>query len=211
MNLRNLVLVIAVLVVCGGCKKNQQQTNAPETPNPQSLSSTSGNVVSLPTVGSAKTDACSLLTSAEIEAVQQEPVKQTKLSGTTEGGFTVSQCFFTLTTFTNSISLQITQRGEGAHAREPREFWSATFHREEKSETEHEREKEGREEEEESAPALKIQGVGDEAFWMGSRVGGALYVLRGNNYVRLSVGGAGDQEDKIKKSRILAERVIARL
>jgi hypothetical protein len=46
---------------------------------------------------------------------------------------------------------------------------------------------------------------------MGSRVGGALYVLKGNAYVRVSVGGPADQANKIKRSKALAQKVLARL
>ena len=45
----------------------------------------------------------------------------------------------------------------------------------------------------------------------GSRVGGALYVLKGNSYVRISIGGAVAQEAKIKKTKALAAKAIARL
>ena len=174
--------------------------------------------------GKGKIDACALLTSPEIKSVQGEPLKETKASGSAEKGFLVSQCFFTLPTFNNSISLVVTQRGEGAGGRDPKEFWEATFEksegegekeRDKKSAKEREKEKErgkGREEEEEeAAPAQKITGVGDEAFWTGSRVGGALYVLKGSTYLRISVGGAGDQQSKINKSKALARLALKRL
>ena len=177
------------------------------------------------TTGKAKVDACALLTSPEIQSVQGEPLKETKASGSTEKGFVVSQCFFTLPTFNNSISLVVTQKGEGAGARDPKEFWEATFDKESEGEKEKEhdkqsakeREKEkargkGREEEEEEAPpAQRITGVGDEAFWTGSRVGGALYVLKGSAYLRVSIGGAGDQQSKINKSKALARLALKRL
>ena len=172
-----------------------------------------------------KTDACALLTSQEIRSVQGEPLKETKASGGAEKGFSVSQCFFTLPTFNNSVSLVVTQRGEGAGSRDPKEFWEETFEKESEGEREKEhdkksakeREKEkaggkGREEEEEEAPpAQRITGVGDEAFWTGSRVGGALYVLKGSAYLRVSIGGAGDQQSKINKSKALARLALKRL
>jgi hypothetical protein len=214
-----LVIVIAALLVCVACKKDEgpqtaagaaaspaaQSSAASQTPSPSSNNAAAATT--------AKTDACALLTSAEIESVQREAVKETKLSGSREGGFSVSRCFFTLPTFTNSISLQITQRGEGPEARDPKRFWRDTFHREHKSERKQEKEKSERkvEEEGESAPPVKVTGVGDEAFWMGTRVGGALYVLKGNNYLRVSVGGSGEPADKIKRSKELAQKVAARL
>src|SRR5204863_930098 len=100
-----------------------------------------------------------------------EAIKETKLTGSENGGFSVSQCFYTLPTFVNSISLQVAQRGEGAGARDPRDFWRSTFHEAEKSESEREREREksskkGEEEEEMSSPPQKVTGVGDDAYWM---------------------------------------------
>ncbi len=97
----------------------------------------------------------------------------------------------------------MTQKGEGAGARDPKEFWRDTFH--EERQKVNEREKDGaragkKEEEEKSAPPQKVNGVGDEAFWMGSRVGGALYVLKGSNYLRISVGGAGDSDENHSKA-----------
>jgi hypothetical protein len=56
-----------------------------------------------------------------------------------------------------------------------------------------------------------VEGIGDEAFWTGNRVGGALFVLKGNAYLRISVGGAGDQAAKIEKSKTLAASALKQL
>jgi len=189
------------------------------TQNGEPAATTSG------TTTRGKVDACALLTSQEIRSVQGEPLKETKGSGSAEKGFSISQCFFTLPTFNNSISLVVTQKGDGADGRDPKEFWEATFdrasegerekERDRKSEKEREKEKardKNREEEEEEAVRpQKIAGVGDEAFWTGSRVGGALYVLKGSSYIRVSVGGAGNQQSKINKSKALARLALKRL
>jgi hypothetical protein len=172
-----------------------------------------------------KIDACALLTGPDIRSVQGESLKETKASGGLEGGFNISQCFFTLPTFNNSISLVVTQKGDGAGGRDPKEFWKATFEKESESEREKERDKKSpkerekeeasagnrQEEEEEASPPQKIAGVGDEAFWTGSRVSGALYVLKGSTYLRVSVGGAGNQQSKINKSKALARLALKRL
>ena len=160
-----------------------------------------------------KIDACALLTSKEIEGVQGEALKETKLSGQATGGFLMSQCFFTLPTFTNSVSLLVAQKGEGSDAKDPKEFFRERFDgkRSGESERERERDKKKGEEEEEGAPPQKISGIGDEAYWTGSRVGGALYVLKGNTYVRISIGGPAEQAAKIKKTKALAAKVLARL
>jgi hypothetical protein len=152
-------------------------------------------------------DACALLTGKEIKTVQGEDLKETKPSGKMIGGFTISQCYFTLPTLSNSVSLTLVQRGEGTEARDPKEHWREIFDPERNAEKKGEEEAE----KEKVTPPEKIAGVGDEAFWTGNRVGGELYVLKGNNYIRISVGGPGDQSSKIKKSRDLAEKVLKRL
>jgi hypothetical protein len=56
-----------------------------------------------------------------------------------------------------------------------------------------------------------VRGVGDEAFWSASRIGGALYVLKRDRYLRISVGGKGDPEAKMKKCKALAQKALQRL
>jgi len=148
----------------------------------------------------SKVDACAMLTSQEIESVQGETLKDTKLSESSADGLKVSQCFFTLPTFTNSISLVVTQRAAGAGARDPRQFWRDTFHRDEE-----------KEEEGESRPPQKISGIGDEAFWMTSPAAGILYVLKGSSFIRISIGGREDPQTRINKSKALAQKVLDRL
>jgi hypothetical protein len=227
MRVTKALLVLTVLFVQWSCQKGNtsqgtsgnvqsptgQQANT-QVPGPSIVAGQNGPQVPASDSGSAakpRTDACALLSSSEIESVQKEAVKETKLTGSAAGGFVVSQCFYTLPTFTNSISLQVTQRGEGATARDPREFWRDTFHSERDGEKDREKAGKKEEEEEGSPPPRKVTGVGDEAFWTGSRVGGALYVLKGNNYLRISVGGAGDQTEKIRKSKDFALKAISRL
>lgn len=218
--LSSFLLVFVIIVLLAACKRSEQlqgtsqpsaspATTQQQSPGNQATTSATGAAASS---AKAKTDACALLTSADIEAVQKEAVRDTKLSGSSDGGFSVSQCFFTLPTFTNSISFQVTQRGDGSSARDPKEFWTETFHRERKSEKERDRKKDREEEEErDKAPPQKVAGVGDEAFWVGSRIGGALYVLKDNSYVRVSIGGAVPEMEKLKRSKSLAQKITERL
>ncbi len=231
MRITGKLLFVAFLVVFffSGCKKSETpqtpSSSGESTPGKQAgTSSPPADMAAQPAPSNPanaqarakpKTDACALLTNSEVESVQKETIKETKLTVASQGGLSLSQCFFTLRTFTNSISLQVTQKGEGAGARDPKEFWRETFHQEQQTEKERERDRgkaaKKEEDEEKSAPLQKVNGVGDEAFWMGSRVGGALYVLKGNSYLRISVGGSGDTTEKIKKSKALAQKVIPRL
>jgi hypothetical protein len=67
------------------------------------------------------------------------------------------------------------------------------------------------EEHEESDEPLKIPHLGDEAFWCGNVVGGALYVLKGDAFIRIAIGGAGRQQTQINKTRALALRMLKHL
>jgi hypothetical protein len=144
----------------------------------------------------AQIDACGVLTRADIAAVQGETFTATKLS--TRPGATT--CFYQLPTFTKSVSVDVMKKGA-------REFWEETFENEE-----HEREREReREEEEEARPPKKIDGVGNEAMWVGGRVAGSLYVRKGDKLVRVSVGGPGSEAEKIARSKKLAAKALKRM
>jgi hypothetical protein len=201
-------LLFAAALTLLACSKSKSPEVA-ATPTPaQTITSSSS---------STATDqfACGLLTKEETQAVQGEPFKSTKASQGPGPGLRVSQCYFELPTPVNSIVLTVTRKAEGATARDPRESWHELFYGEHARERESEREKEKgeraeKEQRTEKGPQ-KVEGVGEEAFWSGSRVGGALYVLKGDTYIRISVGGAGDQAQKLEKSKTLAAFVLKRL
>jgi hypothetical protein len=209
---RQPFLILILVLIAAGCSRSTPEPVS-VTASPTPAGSPTQVAPSEAATLKPKVDACALLTSKEIEAIQGEAPKETKLTGQSAGGFSMSQCFFTLPTFTNSISLSLTQQGEGAGAREPKDYWRDTFHNEKDKDKDKDkdRDKKKGEEEEEGAPPEKIAGVGDEAYWVGSRVGGVLYVLKGNAYLRVSIGGAADQANKIKVSKLLAQKVLTRL
>jgi hypothetical protein len=204
--LGTVVSLFAVVAIIG-CSKSEKSETSAATPQPspsaKQADTTSAAEKPQPFTG---LDSCKLLTKEEIQAVQGEPFVETKGSGKTGGGLSVSQCYFQLPQAVNSIVVTITQRGEGPGARDPSKNWEEIFHRKENGEEKDE----ARREEGEKEPE-KVDGIGDEAFWTGTRVGGALYVLKGNAYIRISVGGAGDQADKIRKSKALAQNILGRL
>jgi len=68
-----------------------------------------------------------------------------------------------------------------------------------------------REREEELRKARAINGIGDEAYWVGNPLTGALYVLRGNSFLRVSVGGVREEAARIEKSKALAQAALKRL
>lgn len=223
-------LLLCCLLVGVGCSRSaptpsssvpSSATPAATTIGPVSHPNPSASSDPGPDTGKNKVDACALLTSRDLQAVQGEALKEAKPSTRSDSGFKISQCFYTLPTFANSISLLVAQKGESAGARDPKEFWQETFHRDDEAEKERAKAKErdqnrdkapGRESEEgKGIPRQKIDGVGDEAYWTGNRVGGALYALKGNTYIRISVGGPGDQAAKIKKSKLLAQIILKRI
>jgi hypothetical protein len=193
-----------------GCKKPaSSQSSAQPSASPLAKRSPAGPPI----------DACTLLTKEEIQEVQGSPVTDTKSSEVPGGGaFRTSQCYYAAAESSKSVSLAITQSNPEFN-KSPRDYWKETFGRFGKKENEEEAEKKKEEaaspgrrnEEEEGRPPKKIEGVGEEAFWSGNRFGGALYVLKKESILRVSVGGPGDEEKKIERSKALAEKAINRL
>jgi len=217
-----LLLVIAITAGCKSTDSNAPTnvSNAPASspiaPATQTQPSPAAPATS---AVKAKVDVCALLTSNDLKGVQGEAFTEAKRSDSRNGDFIVAQCYYALPTTTNSVVLNVTTAAEGQGASNPKEFWEDTFGREEKGGREKEKErdkakkdkpKEG-EEDEEGAPPEKVSGLGDEAFWIASRVGGALYVLKKDQFFRISVGGAGDEKTKLKKSKTLAQQVLKRI
>lgn len=149
-------------------------------------------------------DACSLLTSDEIEAIQGAALMDAQRSSNSREGLTVSQCYFLLPIAANSVVLTVTQKAEGSDSRDPKQSWEGIFHRDQDKES-------GREEGEHKSSPEKVTGLGDEAFWMAQHFGGVLYALKGNTYIRISIGGPGDQAAQMQKLKSLAEIILRRL
>jgi hypothetical protein len=213
----------ALLLATAGCKKqssSEEQAKASPSgaPTAQATTTRGGGQES----GPAKFDVCGLIKKEEIQAIEESAVTDAKSSAHSDRGLRVSQCFYTTTEFNRSVVLNVTQADpDSREKRDPKDFWKETFgeYSGEAKEREGDEEKReslreqgrGKEEEEKSIPPKKIDGVGDEAFWIGNRVGGALYVLRKNAFIRLSIGGPDNEEIKIKKLKALAEKALPRL
>ena len=197
------VFLALLLFAAAGCSKSDKPEVSTATPQPSASSSqpSSSSPAAKETAGDGAF-ACTLLTKEEAQAVQGEPFNDTKASQKTSAGLTQSQCYFQMPTAVNSIVLTVTQRAEGADARDPKQNWQELFHHDKPSKKKGEKEEPGPE---------KIEGIGDDAFWTGSRVGGALYVLKGNSFIRISIGGGSDRPEKIEKSKALAQSVLKRL
>ncbi len=172
---------------------------------------------SKPKAAKVITDACSLITNDEVQKVQESPVKDAKSSEASDGRFRIGQCFYTTETFNKSVSLAITQRDTASEkAVDPETFWHETFakyvgHAPEK-EGDEEKKKSLRENDEEGRQLpKKIEGIGEDAFWSANRVGGALYVLKNNVFIRISIGGPETEEVRIEKTKALAAKALSRL
>jgi hypothetical protein len=181
------------------------------------------------TTSPATFDACTLLQKKDVEAVVGSPIKDTKSSERLDGDFRMSQCFYTATEFSRSITLTVFQKHPtDSSKRTPIEFWKHTFARyeEDEAETKEDKKEEGKKEdagkkepnlskergreEEEGAPPRKIDKLGDEAFWLSNRFGGTLYVLKGNAFFSISLGGTDSEPVKIDKSKKLASKALPR-
>ena len=193
-------LFCSLIVASSGCKKR-------ETPPPVPKASQESN--------QAQIEVCALITTPEIEATQGSPIKETKKSARSDGAFRVSQCFYTATEFSKSVSLAMIQKDPDHPAtRSPKDFWKERFGRysgEEKERDKDKKETERKEEKEESVPPKKIDGIGEEAFWASNRFGGVLYILKGDAFTSISVGGPDNEEAKLQKSKALAQKALQRL
>ena len=155
-----------------------------------------------------KPDACALLADADIRTVLGVSVKERQPGTQQARGLLLSQCYLGTGT-PRSVSIAVAgNTRSGGKTVTPRAFWRDQFHGRDKHASERNGEKREQEGETEARP---IGGVGDEAFWSGTRVAGALYVLRGNTFIRVSVGGINDEQERIEKSRQLAAAALAKL
>ena len=217
---RNMIIRILCLICCLGllvaCKKSNQITTN-DTRN-----STSSQADAAPL------DACRLLKNEEIEAIQGSHIKEAKNSLSPGSNLQTAQCFYVADEFSKSVSLSVTRATPGSSSKTSvSDFWKQRFANAEKHEENEreEKEREGdrekkeslrqqreeREEKEGGGSVLKIDGLGDEAFWSGTRVGGALYVLKNQAFLRISLGGADTNEVRIEKARKLAAKALERL
>ena len=206
-----IYVFVTIALIIAGCARTETASVLKSEQAPQEVNSlttaVSDAAVVLQKVSlhNANDNACGLLRSSDFQRVQGEQLKDTKPTNRVEGGLHVAQCFYSLATASKSVALTLMMRDSGPNGRDPRDFWNVSFHREKGQRSV---EKESEAEEEKEAAIEAIRGIGDEAFWSGNRFGGALYILKGNTIVRLSIGGADNQETRIRKSKALAQTVL---
>jgi hypothetical protein len=151
--------------------------------------------LALPAHAAGTVDACVLLEDAAVEAALGAPVKERKPGTQSAGPLLTSQCFLA-TSSTKSVSVALTRGStDGRSALTAREYWRRQFHGSER-------------ENEDDRRARPIAGIGDEAYWTGNRFAGALYVLIGDAFLRISVGGIRDENGRIEASETLARAAL---
>jgi hypothetical protein len=200
------VLLLLATASCGSQSARTQQSAEPQKSTTTSASPsdrTGEQKRDTDTTASAKAafDACALITPAEISVVMGQPVKETKGSNPTSNqtgtSFERWQCFYTVDPFNKSVSLELARNNPKGSQSAMAEFWKETF-------------QEAKAKKKSDKPKA-VAGVGDEAFWVGDNKTGALYVLKNNSYLRISIGGPDDEAVKTKKLKALAQNALKRL
>ena len=205
---------MSLLLFCGGCKK-AQQTSSTSTPSPvqQKTGAQSGRVE--PAIV-----ACNLITTGEVAAIQGATITDAKSSAGVSGGMLMSQCYYNAREPNMSVSLAVIENNpQDASAPDAKSYWTESFrgltgdesHEEKPGEKKEKRDGVEGEEKEKRVPPKRLDGIGKEAYWSGNRFGGALYVLAKDAIVRISFGGPGSADDKLAKSKALAQNAMSRL
>jgi len=219
---------MAILLTLGHAACKEQSTASPAPVSPSADTASAQPTTQAPSNAASeansavkgKIDACKLLTADEIKSVQGDALKETKISEQASGSFTTTQCYYGTNNLVNSVSLTVTQKNPASSGGESvREFWEARFGREERHEEDREKRRdkdrkggeEAEDEEEEGLPPQPVKSVGDEAYSVGNAKIGALYVLKGDKLLRISIGGAHTQAVRTEKMKALAQTALKRL
>lgn len=165
-----------------------------------------------------KIDACSLATREEVAAIQGAKMLDPKSSEGPEIDFLLSQCYYGSAEPDKSVSLGLMQRNpKDPGTRTITQFWHETFdhfasaENGEGNEKNREESKGDENKEHEGVRPQKIEGIGQESYWLGNPMGGILYVLKNDRMLRISFGGPGSADDKLAKSKALAQKAMSRL
>jgi len=217
-------VIFLLMIFVAGCKSTEN--SAPPNPNSGTASSPSPAAVGNPAASStpaasavkSEIDACNLLSGDDLRSIQGEAYKEAQRSDREDRGLVISQCYYQMPNMANSVVLNVTTSKRGSGARIPGVFWEETFHKEVGKDRDGDRDRKRDkppvrgEEEAEGAPPERIKGLGQEAFWSASRVGGALYVKRDDYlFFRIGIGGADNASTKLTKSKRLAQMVLKKL
>ncbi|HSS19947.1 MAG TPA: hypothetical protein VLL54_07730 [Pyrinomonadaceae bacterium] len=198
----------------GTCASRQQTSHAGSTAKPAFT-----NARTTAAAPASTFNACTLLDKSAVASVQGTAVQQTQPSGYAYGDLDISQCYYTAISHDGknlSVHLQLIQLNpNSAKPSAVTEFWQGRFKPEIKEHESRERDRrehaENERTEEASRVPVPLKGIGNEAFWLVSGKGGALFVRKDEKLIRISVGSAGNEQIQIEKSRTLAKQALARL
>ena len=165
-----------------------------------------------------KIDACSLATREEVAAIQGAKMLDPKSSEGPATDFLLSQCYYGSAEPDKSVSVGLMQRNpKDPGTRTITQFWHETFdhfastENGEGNEKNREESKGDENKEHEGVRPQKIEGIGQASYWLGNPMGGILYVLKNDRMLRISFGGPGSANDKLAKSKALAQKALSRL
>jgi hypothetical protein len=167
---------------------------------------------------SPKIDACSLATREEVGAIQGSKMLDPQSSEGPAGDFQLSQCYYGSAEPDRSVSVGLMQHdSKDSRTRTITQFWHETFDRFASAENGKDADEKGpennggEEKEHEGVRPQKIDGLGEASYWLGNPMGGILYVLKNDRMLRISFGGPGSADDKLTKSKALAQKALGRL
>ena len=147
-------------------------------------------------------NACALLTPQELESVQGERMQGTSANFQKAGNMAVSECRFAGATPENAVVITVTKASPGQED-ELQKQWQDAFALSVRGP--------GNPTEGDQTTTREIYGLGERAYWMGNAGGGDLYVLRGNQHIRIRLGGRGEANEQITKAEELAELILMRM
>lgn len=194
------IIISLMLLALSGCTESEavEQTQPKDQPKAPAAKPVS-----------AAADACKFVQASEIENLQGEKIIEAKSSSPNADSFLVSQCYYMAEDKSKSVVLSL-YRADPAHpdAKRPKEFWKERF---EEMGKDKDKKSAKKKEEKEFAPPQLIAKLGDQAYWLDNKLGGALYVLNGDEFLRISIGGTPNEKARIRKAKALAETALKRL
>lgn len=202
------VLLALALSGAGACAKKPEPAKQPE----EQAKATANISPAAAAPAEGEIDVCSLVSDEEIQRITGATVRSRKGGKTAHRGLRVTQCYFEMPTAAESMVVAVFQAAS-ANGTTARAGWKEMFERDFDQEREREGGREREREEKEAARPEKIDGVGEEAFSIPQRFGAALYVLQGDKYLRLSIGGGpgDDHAKKLGTLRSVAEAMLQRM
>lgn len=173
------------------------------------------------TTADRKIDVCGLISREDVQSIQGSSIREIKPNENTNGGFHTTDCSYTGETADQSVTVSVVQKNASSEkAIDPREYWKTSFSRYSSEAKDHEAEVEKEQSEGEHEvqvhpanvkPPKKIDDLGEAAFWTTDFNGGALYVLRGDIFIRVRINGPESEESRIDKSKALAMKALSKL